>query len=108
MLAQRGRADDDQPAFTFGPQLAKHQRGFNGFAETDFIGKDDAFAERVVEREQRGIDLVRVEVHAGVEQGLGNAVFFTGGAAAGEFPCVIFSVKWGYGSVFQESSPHRP
>ena len=40
------------------------------FAQTHLDGQHHAFAQRVVQRKQRGFDLVRVEIDAGVEQRL--------------------------------------
>jgi hypothetical protein len=42
LLAQVGRRDDQNAALALGPFLGDQQAGFDGFAETDFIGKDGA------------------------------------------------------------------
>jgi hypothetical protein len=49
--------------------LAENQTGLDGLAETYLVGEDHALQERAAKGEQCGLDLVRVEVHAGVEQG---------------------------------------
>ncbi|MCY1550620.1 hypothetical protein D9M68_868870 [compost metagenome] len=68
LLAQGRRANHQQAAPALCPQLAQHQCSFNGFAQTHLVGQYHAFAERVLEREERGVNLVWVEVNAGVKE----------------------------------------
>ena len=68
LLAEAGGADDEQPPFAFGPILAQHQPGLDGLAEPDLIGQQHALRQRIAKGEGGGVDLVRVQVHAGVEQ----------------------------------------
>lgn len=70
LLPDGGRANDDEPAFLFGPELAEDDSGFDGLAEADFIGEDDSFGEGRLEGKEGGFDLVGVEIDLGVEKGL--------------------------------------
>ena len=65
-------------------QLGDDDGGFDGFAEADFIGEDDAFRERRLDGEQGGIDLVGVEVHLGGGEGCRQALDSAAGAALGQ------------------------
>ena len=42
LLAQVGRYDDQDTAAPLGPALGDHQTRLDGFAESNFIGQDDA------------------------------------------------------------------
>jgi len=62
------------------------------FAQAHLVGQHHAFAEWVVQRKQRGVDLVRVEVDAGVEQRLRKSVVFRRGSAARQLPGEVLGV----------------
>ena len=68
LLAQRCRANHQQPALALRPELAEHDARFDRLAEADLVGQDHALGERRLEREERGFDLVRVEIDRRVEQ----------------------------------------
>jgi hypothetical protein len=84
LLAQVGRGDDQNAALALGPFLRDQQACFDGFAETDFVGKDGAPGQRVARREQRGVDLVRVQVDLSIQQRTGHAVHGIGRGTAGQ------------------------
>jgi hypothetical protein len=46
LLTQGGGDDEDDAAAALGPALGDDEAGFDGFAETDFVGQDDASGER--------------------------------------------------------------
>jgi hypothetical protein len=72
--------DHDELAFAFRPFLAENQACLDGLAEADFIGKDDAFLQRVGDGEQGGLDLMGVKVDLGVEQCGAEAIKLADGA----------------------------
>ena len=72
LFAQVGGDDDEDFVPPLRPALRDDQPGFDGFAEADFVGKDDAAREGIAAGEKRGIDLVRVEVYLGIDQGRGE------------------------------------
>jgi hypothetical protein len=61
-----GRNDDQQLPPLLCPFFGKKNPGLNRFPKSNFVGEDRAFRERRAEREQRGVDLVRVQVDLGV------------------------------------------
>ena len=62
LLAQvRGRDDEDAP-LALRPFLREHEPGLDGLAEADLVGEQRALGEGRLEGEQRGVDLVRVQV----------------------------------------------
>ena len=65
-------------------QMTFVQIAFDGFAEADFVGEDDAFGDGGADGEEGGVDLVGVEVDAGGGEGLGEAVDGAGGCSEGE------------------------
>jgi len=95
LLAQAGRADDQQAAFALGPVLPQHQCRFDGFAKTDLVGQDHALAERIPKRKQRSFDLVRIQIDTGVEQRLRQAIDPVSGMAQRQCMCVVFGVVGG-------------
>lgn len=72
LFTQVGGGDDEDFAPPLRAALCDDQPGFDGFAEADFIGKDDAAREGIAAGEMRGINLVRVEVYLGIDQGRGE------------------------------------
>jgi hypothetical protein len=68
LFAQGRGANHQQAATALGPELAQHQGGFDGLAQAHLIGEHHALAERIVEGEERGIDLMWVQVDTGIEQ----------------------------------------
>ena len=83
LLAQVGRGNDQNAAFALGPFLRDQQARLDGFAEADFVGKNGALGQRVARSEQRGIDLVRVQVDLSIQQRTGHAVHGIGRGTAG-------------------------
>ena len=53
-------------ATAFGPTLGQNDARLDGLTEPDLIGKDGPARQRRAEREQRGFDLVRVQIDARV------------------------------------------
>ena len=68
LLAQVGRYDDEDAALALGPALGNDQARFDGFAQPHLVGKDDAFGQRTLKGKQRGIHLMRVQVHLRIHQ----------------------------------------
>ena len=48
--------------------LAQNQSCLDGFAEAEFIRQHHAFRDRIPQGKSGGVNLVRIQVHAGVEQ----------------------------------------
>ena len=46
LLAQVGRRDDQDAPLALRPLLRQHQAGFDGLAETDFVGQQRALGKR--------------------------------------------------------------
>ena len=44
LFTQGGRADNNQTALAFCPQLAEYQCSFDSFTQTNFIGENNTFA----------------------------------------------------------------
>jgi len=62
--------------------LCQKQAGLDRLSETDLVGEDRALGERALEREERGLDLVRVQVHLRIGEHRGELLDAVGGAAA--------------------------
>jgi hypothetical protein len=65
LLAEGSWENEEDGAPTFGPALRDDESGFNRLAEANLVGQDHAFGERGAEGCDCGVNLVRVEVHAG-------------------------------------------
>jgi hypothetical protein len=65
LLAEGGGKNEKDAAAALGPALGDDEGGLDGFAEADFVSKDDAFGEGGADGEEGGVDLVGVEVDAG-------------------------------------------
>ena len=100
LFAQVGGGDDEDFVPPLCPTLRDDQPRFDGFAEADFVGKDDAARERVAAGEQCGIDLVRVEVYLGIDQCRGEGFDAVAGGAAGQLPGEVLALLWGDGGSF--------
>ena len=46
LLTYRRWADHEQPTFALSPELAENDARFDGLAESDFVGEDDALRKR--------------------------------------------------------------
>ena len=68
LLTQGSGTDHDQAPLAFGPVLAKHQPGLNGFSQSDFIAKNNALGERRPQGKQGRIDLMGIQIHTGVKE----------------------------------------
>lgn len=68
LTAQGGGADDEQLALALCPVLAKHKPGLDGFAEAHFIGQNNSFGEGRAQGEQGCLNLMGVEINAGIEK----------------------------------------
>ena len=64
------------------PPLRQHQPRLDRLAEADLVGQQHAPRERRPEREQRRVDLVRVQIDLGIDQGAGQPVVAVRRAAA--------------------------
>jgi hypothetical protein len=62
LFAQAGRCNDQDPPLSFGPFLRDDQTRFGRFPEADLIGEQRASGERGLECEQRGLDLMGIQV----------------------------------------------
>lgn len=74
LLAQRSGADDQQLPLALGPVLAEHDARLDGFAQTHLVGQQHALAQRRAQRKHRSLDLVGVQVHAGVKKRLAQTL----------------------------------
>ena len=92
LLADGSGADDEQAAAALGPELAEDQAGFDGLAQADFVGQQDALAEGGFQGEQGGVNLVRVQVNGRVEQRGGEAINIGRGPLKRQFMCEIAGV----------------
>ena len=70
LLSQRRRTDDQQPPFPFRPELTQDQPRLDGFAQPHLVCQQDALRQRRMKREQRRLNLMRVQVNRGVVQRL--------------------------------------
>ena len=61
-------------------------------AETDFVSQQDTARERRPEREERRVDLVRIQIDLRVHQGAGQSVVTVGGAATRQLVRVVLGV----------------
>jgi len=96
LFAQVGGDDDEDFVPPLCPALRDNQPRFDGFAEADFVGEDDAARERVTAGEECGIDLVRVEVYLGINQGRGEGFDAIAGGATGELPGEVLVLLVGH------------
>jgi hypothetical protein len=71
-------------ALALGPFLRDQQACFDGLSETDLVRKDGALGQWVARREQRRVDLVRVQVDLSIQQRTSHAVHGIGRGTAGE------------------------
>jgi hypothetical protein len=62
LLAYGSRTDDQQLPPAFSPILAEHQASLDGFTEANFIGQEHPFGQGRPESEQRGLDLVGIQI----------------------------------------------
>ena len=92
LLAEARRADDEQPSFSFGPILAEHQAGLDGLAQADLIGEQNALRQGTSQGEGSGVDLMRVQVHAGIEQRHRQTICPARCMLAGELVGEVFGV----------------
>ena len=99
LLAQARRADDQEPTAALSPVLANHQRGFDGLAQSNFVRQQHAFLQWVSKGEQRCLDLMRVQIDAGIEQRLGEAIYAIGGVSPRQLVGVVLGVVGGDQSV---------
>ena len=72
LLAQVGRGDDQDAPLALRPALREDQTRLDGLAEPDLVGEDRPPGQGGAEREQRGLDLVRVQVHLRIDKGAGQ------------------------------------
>ena len=81
LFSDRSWADYQQTAFTLGPELAQHDSGLDRFAQSDFVGQNDALGEGGLQCEERCLDLMWIQVDRSVEERHGQSVHSTGGPA---------------------------
>jgi hypothetical protein len=73
--AGAGRGDDQQhPATTLRPALRDAETGLDGLPEAHLVGQQHPARDGRLQREERGVDLVGVEIDAGVADGAGDPV----------------------------------
>ena len=99
LLAQARRADDQEPTAALSPVLANHQRCFDGLAQPHLVSQQYAFLQWVPKGEQRRLDLMRVQIDAGIEQRLGEAINAIGGVSPRQLVGVVLGVVGGDQSV---------
>lgn len=84
-LAQIRRRDDQQLPTPLRPLLGEQQPRLNGLAEANLISKNCTLREGRPKREQRGVDLVRIEIHLGVRERCGKFLDAVRRAAQAQF-----------------------
>ena len=95
LFTQVGGGDDEDFAPPLRAALCDDQPGFDGFAEADFVGKDDPAREGIATGKECGSDLVRVEVYLGIDQGRGEGFDAVAGSAPGRLPGKVLALLWG-------------
>lgn len=93
LLAQIGRSDHQQAALPFRPLLRQQQSGFNGLPEPDFVGENRPVRKRILESEQGGFDLMRVQIDLGIGQRPGKLFDAVGRTLFGQIVCEEFRMK---------------
>ena len=74
--------------------MGDDQTRFDGFAETHLIGEDHPFEDGRPQGKERRIDLMWVQVYAGIEEGAANAVY-TRSAQSSQFVSKILGMVGG-------------
>jgi hypothetical protein len=74
LLANGGWADHEQATTTLSPILAENDAGLNRLPKSNLVGQHHALRERRLQSEQRGLDLMGVQVDGGIEERHGQAV----------------------------------
>ena len=92
LLAQVGRRDDENPPPALRSFLREHEARFDGLAQADLIRQQRTFRKRRLESEQRGVDLVRVEVYLRIHQGACELLHAVGRTAPRQLVREIFGV----------------
>ncbi len=94
LLAQVRRSNDQNSALPLGPFLGQDQASLYGLSKSDFIGEDRTFGKRGREGEERGLDLMGIEVHLSVKQRTRKLLGIRYGVPLGQFIgeklCVVF------------------
>ena len=67
-LRNRCRANDQKAPAALGPILTKYKPRLDGLAEPNLIRQKNALAQRRFERKHRRLDLVGIQVNAGVKK----------------------------------------
>jgi hypothetical protein len=81
LLPQVGRRNDEHPPIPLCPFLGEHEASFDRLAKPDFIRKQRTFGKRRLECEQRGIDLMWIEVYLCIDQRTRKLLYAVWGTA---------------------------
>ena len=97
LLAQVGRHDDQDVPAPLGPALRDHQAGLDRLAQPHLVGQDHALRQRVAEGEQRGLDLMRVQIDLRIHQRGGQQICGLTAPAHStrKLPCDVLAVVGG-------------
>ncbi|MCP9451828.1 MAG: hypothetical protein NNA23_03990 [Nitrospira sp.] len=95
LLAQVGGKDDQEAPLPLGPLPGDQSSGLNRFTKAHFVGKGGPLREGTAEGEQRGLDLVRIEVNLRIGEYGGKLLHAIGGATPGQFVSQVFRVVGG-------------
>jgi len=68
LLTEIGRRDGQEMAFALCPSLGKDEPRFDRLPQSHFIRKNGTFGKRRLERKQRSVDLMRVQVNLRVHE----------------------------------------
>lgn len=68
LFPQACRADDDESPLSLCPVLAQNEASFDRLAKADFVGEENALRQWVPQGKGGSVDLVRIEVDAGVKE----------------------------------------
>lgn len=85
------RAEHQQPASAFRPELAKDDARLDGLPQPDLIRQDHALRQRGLQGKECRLDLVWVQIHSGVEQRHRQAIQ-PGRAASSQVVGVVLDV----------------
>lgn len=92
LLSKVGWRDDEDPPLAFGPALRDDHARFDSLPQPDFVGQDGAFRQRRLEREQRRIHLVGIQVHLRINQCAGELLQAVRRTAFGQLVGEVFRV----------------
>lgn len=92
LFAKIGWRDDEHATLPLCPFLREHQPGLDGLAESDFVREKCPLRERRPECEQRGFNLMGIEVHLRIHQRAGELLDTVRRTTLGQFMGEVLGV----------------